>query len=156
MYSEVGLGLLVVAVFLWLVVLTIFVWKERRLLSSFFPKSGERDIRRRFEEILKQMFNLNQQDKELGKRLTGVEKDMLTHIQRMELIRYNPYQDTGGDQSFSWAILDSNGDGVVLTSLHSRSGTRVFAKPVTGAKAGKHQFSEEEARVVKKAMKNEY
>jgi hypothetical protein len=70
----------------------------------------------------------------------------------VELLRYNPYEDTGGDQSFSLALLDNDGNGVVVTSLHSRSGTRVFSKPVILGKASQFQFSKEEDEVIKKAL----
>lgn len=77
----------------------------------------------------------------------------LGQIQKVALLRYNPYGDTGGDMSFSVALLNGLGSGVVLTSLHSRSGTRVFAKEVEAGKQGRHEFSKEEQEVVKKALK---
>lgn len=51
-------------------------------------------------------------------------------VQHVGIVRFNPFGDTGGDQSFSVALLDGNGNGVVVSSLFSRSETRVFAKPV--------------------------
>ncbi len=77
----------------------------------------------------------------------------LAQIQKVALVRYNPYEDTGGDMSFSVALLNGLGSGVVLTSLHSRAGTRIFAKEVIAGKQGKHEFSKEEQEVVKKALK---
>ena len=56
--------------------------------------------------------------------------------------------------SFSVVFLDNEGSGIVITSLHSRSETRVFAKSVKLGKAYKYQFSEEEDQVVKEALKN--
>ncbi len=73
-------------------------------------------------------------------------------IQKMALHRYNPYHDTGGDQSFSLALLDAVGDGVVITSLHSRAGTRVFAKKVTQGKEDESRFSGEERQVIEQAL----
>ena len=86
-------------------------------------------------------------------KLSEIEKEGLGYIQQVELLRFNPYGDTGGDQSFVVALLDKNGTGVVITSLHSRSGTRVFAKDVVFGKSGKYEFSKEEKEVVKKAMR---
>ena len=62
-----------------------------------------------------------------------------------------PFSDTGGDQSFAIAMLDSLGNGVVLSSLHSRTDTRVFAKPVQGGRS-KFQLSDEEQDAIKKAL----
>ena len=52
-------------------------------------------------------------------------------FQRVGLVRYNPFEETGGNQSFALALLDADGDGWVLSSLHARSGTRVYAKAIT-------------------------
>ena len=49
-------------------------------------------------------------------------------FQRIGLVRFNPFEDTGGNQSFALALLDGRGDGFVVSSLHARTGTRVYAK----------------------------
>ena len=152
MYSDwVGLavaGFLVV----WLGGLTFFIWQSNVFLRSLFPKSGQRDIRVKFEEVLKQVLDFRQDLNKLNSKLSEVEQFGRKYVQRVQLSRYNPYDDTGGDQSFSLSLLDNKGNGVVLTSLNTRSGTRVFAKPVVLGRSSKHQFSDEEALVVKKTM----
>lgn len=143
-----GAGLLL----LWLLGLTFWYWQLNKFLKSLFPKSGERDVRRKFEEVLKQVSNFRQDSENLIGDLSKIKEEDLTHIQRVELLRYNPYGDTGGDQSFSLALLDKEGNGIVLTSLHARSGTRVFAKPIQKRKGIKYRLSEEEEKVVERAM----
>lgn len=137
----------------WLTVLSFLIWKQTIFLRSLFPKSGERDIRKKFEELLGQVADFRQDLDNLKKHLSKIEGFGLKHIQRVELSRYNPYDETGGDQSFTVALLDDKGNGMVLTSLHARSGTRIFAKPVLEGKEGKYQFSKEEADAVQKALK---
>ncbi len=73
----------------------------------------------------------------LNTRLTAVEGQTAAldatlplAVQRIGLVRFNPFDDTGGDQSFALALLNAGGDGVVLSSLHGRTGTRFYAKPV--------------------------
>ncbi len=151
MYSEWG-WLLILAVFVWLAGLSFLVWQQNGFFKSLFPKSGERDIRKKFEEFSKQVLEFKQVLDKLSNKLSEVEQLGLKHVQRVELNRYNPYNDTGGDQSFTLSLLDNKGNGVVLTSLHARSGTRVFAKPVILGKSSKYKFSEEEEQVVKKIM----
>ena len=125
-----ALGLLT----LWLGILSFVIWQQGNFLKLLFPRSGEGDIRKKFDEIARIVDKNNK------------------HIQRVYLSRYNPYDETGGDQSFSVAILDNEGTGIVVTSLHARSGTRVFAKPVIKGKSSKYQFSKEEELVIKKAL----
>lgn len=136
-----GVGL---AIFVWLGILTYFAWKERDFLTSLFPKSGERDIRKKFTEVLSDI-------EEFRGDLAKTKKD-LERLVRVGIVRYNPYGDTGGDQSFSIALLSEKGSGVVITSLHARSGTRVFAKPIHEGEISKHELSKEEQEAVSKAM----
>ncbi|HEV8536393.1 MAG TPA: DUF4446 family protein [Candidatus Limnocylindria bacterium] len=72
-------------------------------------------------------------------------------IQRVGVVRFNPFADTGGDQSFAIALLDADGNGLVLSSLHSRTDTRVFAKQVQGGRS-KHALSDEEQDAIRKAL----
>lgn len=155
MYSEwVGPQLVyIIVVFVWLGVLTYLIWKERQFLKSLFPQSGERDIRKKFEEVINAVYESKQKFWELEKKLLQLDKDGLKHIQRVELLRYNPYEDTGGNISFSLALLDEKGNGYVLTSLHARSGTRIFAKSVVDGKGDKYKLSKEEEEVLEKALK---
>jgi hypothetical protein len=72
--------------------------------------------------------------------------------QKVSIVRFNPFGDTGGDQSFSLAVLDAHDSGYVLTSIHGRQGTRVYVKPVDFAKS-KYSLSEEEQQALSQAIK---
>lgn len=69
-------------------------------------------------------------------------------IQRVGVVRYNPFEDTGSNQSFVLAMLDARGDGFVMSSLHSRQMTRMFLKPVSRGKADS-AVSDEEAEAIR-------
>lgn len=134
------LWILGAASLIWLVVLSFIVFKHSFFLKKLFPdKSG--DFKEKLEEALRSV-----------ERIESFRKKNLENIQKVYLLRYNPYHDTGGDQSFSVSLLDGFGNGLVITSLHSRSGTRVFAKPVKGGKKDGFEFSDEEKTVVEKAI----
>ena len=72
-------------------------------------------------------------------------------IQKVGVLRNNPFSDAGGDQSFAIALLDAEGNGLVVSSLHSRTETRVFAKPVRAGRST-YSLSDEEQQAVKKAL----
>lgn len=59
-----------------------------------------------------------------------LEKAAYFSLQHLGMVRFNPFQDTGGDQSFAIALVDGHGNGIVLSSLHGRGATRVYAKPL--------------------------
>lgn len=68
-------------------------------------------------------------------------------LQRANLVRYDAFKELGGHMSFSLALLDARGDGVVVSALNDRDGARVYAKPIV---AGRSTFnlSEEEQRAL--------
>jgi hypothetical protein len=72
-------------------------------------------------------------------------------LQHIGMVRFNPFDDTGSDQSFAIALLDDGRDGVVISSLHGRANTRVFAKPVADG-ASPHHLSDEEAQAIRIAV----
>ena len=72
--------------------------------------------------------------------------------QKISIVRFNPFGDTGGDQSFSLAVLDAHDSGYVLTSIHGREGTRVYVKPVDYKKS-KYALSTEEQQALGQAIK---
>lgn len=93
-----------------------------------------------------------------GSRMTEMEELHEILIRRTErslqhvgLVRFNPFEDTGSDQSFVIALLDAQRDGFVISSLHGRDSTRVFAKPIS-AGASMHQLSGEEADAIRIAL----
>lgn len=142
MYSDLVLFSVGVVIIAWLGFLTYYLFREKDFLKELFPESGKRDLRQKLKELLK-----------LNERIDKKEKIDLGHVQKIALMRYNPYEDTGGDMSFSLCLLDGDKNGVVLTSLHSRSSTRVFAKEVASGKPGKYEFSKEEKEALAQALK---
>lgn len=87
----------------------------------------------------------------LAARTALVERDLRRTLGRVGLVRYNPFEETGGNQSFALAVLDGNGDGFVISSLHARAGTRVYAKAVK-AGAAESALSDEEAAALRDAL----
>ena|SRR5438874_5412704 len=87
----------------------------------------------------------------LQKKIADMDVLLTQSVQHVGLVRYNPFQETGGDQSFALALLDKRGDGVVVSSLHSRTVTRFYAKPVKGGGSAA-SLSEEEVQAVQQAM----
>ena len=83
----------------------------------------------------------------LSARATALETAARQHFDRVGLIRFNPFEDTGGNQSFALALLDDDLDGFIVSSLHSRTGTRIYAKSITGGTA-EATLSAEEAQAL--------
>ena len=86
----------------------------------------------------------------LAERMDAAEASSTKMIQRVGVVRFNPFPDTGGNQSFVVALLNATGDGVVLSSLHARGGTRIYLKQVDGGKA-ETALSDEEMEAIRRA-----
>lgn len=71
---------------------------------------------------------------------------------KINLTRFNPFNSVGGDQSFILILLDNLNDGVIITSLHNRDSTRVYAKPIKNGKTDKIALSKEEQSALVKAV----
>ena len=84
-------------------------------------------------------------------RLFGLDKDLEGCIQKVGIVRYSAFQDTGSDLSFSLALLDEKDNGVVMNGIYSREMSNIYAKPVEAGKSS-YTLSEEEQQAIKKAM----
>ena len=73
-------------------------------------------------------------------------------IHKVGIIRFNPFKDIGGDQSFALALLDGKDCGITVSSLHTREGTRIYSKPITKGASEKYTLTEEERAAIKAAV----
>jgi len=119
-------------------------------MFKFFKKDKEpKDLK----EVLKQFEGLEKEVKKISEGLENLKKEGKFSIQKMGIIRYNPFSEVGGDQSFSVALLDGNNDGVVVTSLYSRDGNRVYGKPIKNG-SSEYSLSDEEKKVIERAIES--
>ena len=100
---------------------------------------------------LDQVSKLARDVDDLAARSAMLELVQRKAVQRVGLVRFNPFEDTGGNQSFALALLDQHGDGLVMSSLHARAGTRVYGKAIAKGRS-EAALSEEEAEALKLAL----
>jgi hypothetical protein len=103
------------------------------------------------EDHVSQVQQATRRVQELDMLVMRLERNNRTHLQRVGFLRFNPFRDTGGDQSFALALTDEGGSGVVISSLHSREVTRVYAKPLVAWQTS-YQLTEEERAAIKRAQ----
>jgi uncharacterized protein DUF4446 len=96
---------------------------------------------------LEKVFEMSRELSDVVARTAILEAAQRKSFQRVGLIRYNPFEETGGNQSFALALLDAAGDGWVLSSLHARAGTRVYAKQIRDGRADTGLSAEETAAI---------
>jgi hypothetical protein len=141
-------------VLLLVVVLLVVVRRTRRLgrrLDGITRGSEGASLEAVLDAHLDKVFAVSRELDEVAVRTALLETAVRHAFQRVGIVRFNPFEDTGGNQSFALALLDADGDGVVLSSLHSRSGTRVYAKSVSAGRA-EAALSEEESQALREAL----
>ena len=96
---------------------------------------AEGDLEAVLGQHLEIVHEVGQDLDELTARMAVLESSGRHHFARQGLVRFSPFEDTGGNQSFAVALLDESDDGLIISSLHSRTGTRIYAKAVSNGKA---------------------
>ena len=137
--------------FLWLVILSFFLVKEMLHYRNLTKDIKKKDLKSLLEEILKKIKKIEIDYKENKKNLSQLQKKSVRNIQKVSFLRYNPFKDTGGDQSFILSLLNEENSGIVLSSFHGRDNTRVYAKKVKKGKGEGFSLSEEEEKLIKQS-----
>ena len=145
---------IIVALVIWIALLSIYLTKTIGHYRRLTKGENNLDLGKVLEKIVARGDLQAKQITQILKELEKSNKRELANFQKHALIRFNPFEEAGGDQSFVIALLDGNNNGIVVSSLHSRGGTRVYAKQVVGAKPATHQFSKEEKEAVEKAARS--
>lgn len=138
------MNLIIAGLFLWLLTLTFLWWRTRR--SGQPATAGADKTNQALSAETKKISDLE-------KVAADIKGNNLYNIQKVGLVRFNPFAETGGDQSFCLSLLDGEDSGLVISSLHSRETTRIYAKPVSKGKAAGYDLSVEEKQAVLKAKK---
>lgn len=136
------------SILIWLSVVSFFLYK----MISHYNRLGKGVTKQNLSSLLEKVladFDVSQKQlAEIIRRCDKIESESIFHVQKVGLTRFNPFSDTGGDQSFIVALLNGHNDGILLSSLHSRAGTRWYAKTVKEGKGVEHDLSNEEKETI--------
>lgn len=135
----------------WLLVLSLKLKRLMRLFNRLLPKGSERSLDRLLEELLIKQEENRTLLASLDNRVEQLHLLLQGCLQRVGLVRFDAFNDVSGQQSFSVALLDNRGNGVVVTSLFGRTESRCYAKPIIRFNSP-HRLSEEEKTAIRKAM----
>jgi hypothetical protein len=136
---------------IWITVITILLSRMINRYYTLTKNIKKRELRELLEHARDKLNNQQKSIDALEKWIKKLENDEKSHIQKVGFIRFNPFTDTGGNQSFCLSLLDGNEDGVVISSLHSREQTRIYAKAIAKGKTEGFELSNEEKRSIDQA-----
>lgn len=142
-------------VFLLLVVLNIvfllLFFLQRHRLNSFLQGKNGKNLEDLIKKSSHDIEDLRLSFEKISSETENQKKQLIATIRKVGVVRFNPFNNTGGDQSFAIALLDSTNSGIVISSLYLREGTRIYAKPIQELKS-KYPLSKEEEEAIKKAI----
>jgi len=140
----------IVILIIWNITLSYKLWQIRKKLKTFFNGKKASDLEGVLFEEIKRLKKAEDNIKKLLEFSKELEKITKKSIQKIGVIRFNPFKETGGDQSFVVALLDYQDNGLVISSLYTREGTRIYSKPIENGQS-KYPLSKEELEALKKA-----
>ncbi|MDD5397255.1 MAG: DUF4446 family protein [Candidatus Moranbacteria bacterium] len=158
--SQLYIFISIFGVFLALLSISFAVWTNSKLkkiqknLEILFSGKDAKDL----EEILVgQAVEIKALDKEIQELFeisNKIHNLSQRSIHKVGIVRFNPFKDIGGDQSFAVALLDGKDSGVTISSLHTREGTRIYSKPIVKGESEKYTLTDEERAAIKIATTN--
>ena len=134
------------------IIAIIKIFGINKKYKNFMQKLGNgNNIEEDLENYMYRVERVEKQNAEITNFIKELDKDFEKSIQKVGIVRYNAYKDTGSDLSFTLAMLDENNNGVVLNGIYSRETSNIYAKPVENGKSS-YILSEEEQEAIRRAI----
>ncbi len=140
------LGILILAI----LVLAIFVFRANSRVNRLLQGKDAKSMEDTFKYLLEESRRMNDNQVIIEKTLHNLNARIRKSLTGFKTIRFNPFPESGGNQSFAIALINEEGDGFIISSLYSREKTSVFAKPIKGGKS-EYELTEEEKKALDEA-----
>lgn len=139
-------------ILIFIVLLCNIFWivKTEKRLKRFFIGKKAKDLEDTLIHLEDEVKNLTLAKNKIEAELVIVNQKLRKSIRGLETIRFNPFPDQGGNQSFAISMQNEEGDGVVISSLYARERMSVFAKPIKKGNST-YELTDEEREVINKA-----
>ena len=126
--------------------------KLKNKYNKFMKKIGNgKNIEEDLENYMYRVERVERQNTEIISYCKNLDDEVAKCIQKVGMVRYSAFKDTGSDLSFAVAMLDENNDGVVFNGIYSREMSNIYAKPVKNG-VSEYTLSEEEKEAIRRAI----
>lgn len=119
--------------------------------NTFMEGTDGKHVDEVLEQWVKKLQMLETEKNQIKHDLTSLEDKQMQGMQKIDILRYNSFENMGGDLSFVITLLNDHNNGVVLNGLHSREGNYIYAKPIESGKS-KYALSDEENKSLQSAL----
>jgi hypothetical protein len=139
-------GILILAIIL----LAVFVFRANARVARLLQGKDSKSMEDTFKYLIEESRRMNDNQVIIEKTLHNLNARIRKSITGFKTIRFNPFPDQGGNQSFAIALINEEGDGLIISSLYSREKMSVFAKPIKGGKS-EYELTAEEKQALLEA-----
>ena len=147
-------GIMLCILFLGFFIMMARLHSINKNYKTFLKKLGNgENIEEDLENYMYRVEKVEKQNLEILSFCHELEKNVSGCVQKVGIVRYSAFKDTGSDLSFALAMLDENNNGVVLNGIYSREMSNIYAKPVENGKS-KYTITEEEEQAINKAIES--
>ena len=151
MVSEPIVWGLVFFVLIWLGGLSFLLLRAVGNYNRLTKGVSSKTLTELLNELLQREDVTREELKKVLEEIKELRSESKSSFKKLGLVRFNPFADTGGDQSFALALLNEKDSGIVVTSLYARTGVRWYVKTIKNGKGMEHDLSKEEKSAIEKA-----
>lgn len=128
-------------------ILALWIFRLEWRISRLLRGKNAANLEDSFNSLASDLKNIKHSIVMIAKELESMDGRLKRSVSWVKTLRFNPFKTEGGNQSFATALLDEEGNGVVISSLYSRDKTSVYAKPVKSL-ASEYELTREEREVI--------
>lgn len=150
-YILLGLAALTIILLIYTLSISLRVSRVTKRRSSRIGDGQVGEIVDSLTDLSNAISNVERRLEDIVSRQDGLDKAMSSCFQKVGLVRFNAFEDVGGEQSFSVALLDARNNGVVMSSIYGRQDSRTYIKGITNGE-GERSLSQEETKALKQAL----
>ncbi|MCD8089820.1 MAG: DUF4446 family protein [Clostridiales bacterium] len=152
-------GLIIGFIILFIILISVMV-KQKKITTKIDDFMGSQysqmNLEKLFVDFIKKSRVVEEQELNILAKMEEVDSKLKFTLQRIGVVRYNPFSDVGGDLSFSIALLDNTYSGFVITGIYTRQGSYTYLKPVRKGRGDendkRYRLSKEETEAVQRAI----
>lgn len=148
------LSIITIILFIGFLAVLISNIKLKDRYKKFMKKIGNgKNIEEDLERFMNKVDRVEEQNTQIISFCQNLDEDIAKCIQKVGIVRYSAFKDTGSDLSFAAALLDEKNNGIVFNGIYSREISNIYAKPVENGNS-KYTLSNEEVEAIEKAVKS--
>ncbi len=150
-YIIIGVGFILLVLFFLLITAKMDISDLRQRYKKMMGESDGLELERMLNEHADIMKRISGDMRRVDGEISNINALLEKAITRVAIIRYNAFDDTSSDLSFSLALLDDNNTGVIISSLYGRDTSQTYAKPIINGNSPQYKLTDEEIQVLKEA-----